>query len=448
MPAVFPFRALQYSSGTGDVSSLAAPPYDVLDAPRKASLLARDQHNIVAVDLPHTPAKSLGPASSYEAAARTLESWIASGVLVRRDRPAMFACRQTFTFDGRTFERCGMACTLGVVPMGPRPGGGILPHEQTFSGPKEDRLALMKATRTQLSPIFGMHQDTGGKASAIVRAIMASRAADLHADIAEADGQIVRHEVWTVVDEATISAYSAALAGEDVFIADGHHRYNTALTYLASLGDPPQDHPARRGMFVLVSMADPGLVIGPTHRVLGGMRGYSPEAFIEASAGLLQIDPVVNDPALIEAEMAKALDRGDEHVFGIIDFATGLCWTASTVASDPLLDRFESRSAVWRGLDVAIVQHLIVEEICVPLLNGGEDVRWAFPHSVAEAVAIGRGAETGSGGGAGFAQLGIIVRPVPLGSVREVCRSGELMPQKATFFYPKMATGLFINPLA
>jgi uncharacterized protein (DUF1015 family) len=447
MPAVYPFRALQYRGGTGDVSSLAAPPYDVLDAARKDALLARDPSNIVAADLPHTPAKSLGPASSYEAAARTLDSWIRSGVLVRRDRPAMFAYRQTFSFGGRRVERCGMACTLDTVPMGPRSGGGVLPHEQTFSGPKEDRLALMKATRTQLSPIFGMHQDVEGRASALVRAVMTSRPADLHADIAEADGQVVRHEVWTVDDGATIAAYAAALAGEDVFIADGHHRYNTALTYLDSLRDIPQDHPARRTMFVLVSMADPGLVIGPTHRVLGGMRGYSPEAFIEAAAGLLQVDPVVNDPALIEAEMAKAVARGDEHVFGIIDFPTGLCWTASTVASDPLLDRFESRSAVWRGLDVAIVQHLIVEEICVPLLNGGEDVRWAFPHSVAEAVEIGRGAETGAGGGAGFAQLGVIVRPVPLESVRAVCRAGELMPQKATFFYPKMATGLFINPL-
>ncbi|MEO0632229.1 MAG: DUF1015 domain-containing protein, partial [Planctomycetota bacterium] len=345
-------------------------------------------------------------------------------------------------------ERCGMVCTVETVPLGKRDGGGILPHEETFAGPKEDRLALMQATKAQLSPIFGMHPDEDGSATALVREVMASRECDQWADIAETDGSVVRHEVWAVEDSATIEKYAAAVAGEDVFIADGHHRYNTAVNYLESLGDVAADHPARRTMFVLVSMSDPGLVIGPTHRVLGGMAEYSPQAFEEASGGYLQIDPVVNDPKQIEAEMAKVEARGERDVFGIIDFATGLCWTATTVDLDPLRDDFEDKSEAWRGLDVAVIQHLIVDQICVPELNGGNPVTWAFPHSVSEAIEIGKGKETGAGGGEGFAQLGIIVRPVPLDVVREVCLAGELMPQKATFFYPKLGTGFFVNPLA
>jgi uncharacterized protein (DUF1015 family) len=172
MPEVFAFRPLQYGGGSGDVSAKVAPPYDVLDAGSKAALLERDGENIVAVDLPHTPAKEVGPAEVYAGAAETLSGWIESGVLTRREKPAMFAYRQTFEYRGERHERCGMACTLETVPLGKRDGGGVLPHEETFSGPKADRLALMKATACQLSPIFGMHADEGGVATGLVRGVM------------------------------------------------------------------------------------------------------------------------------------------------------------------------------------------------------------------------------------------------------------------------------------
>ncbi|GAB5495745.1 MAG: DUF1015 domain-containing protein [Phycisphaerales bacterium] len=449
MPAVYPFNAIQYNKGKGDVTSSVAPPYDVLDKAGKDKLLSGNDRNIVSIDLPHTPAKELGPPEAYAGAGESLCSWLDSGDLTRRETPAMFAYRQTFEFRGQKYQRCGMACTVETQPLGPRDGGGILPHEQTFSGPKEDRLALMKATATQISPIFGLHPDQNGAASELVRSIMEAGAPDMTATVTETDGQDVLHEVWTVEDEATINKYQEALAGEDVFIADGHHRYNTAVNYLDHLeseGCVPADHAARRTMFVMVSMSDPGLAIGPTHRVLGGMKDYTHEKFIEAAAGYLQIDPVVNEPAQIESEMDKAATQAKE-VFGLVDFATGLCWVASCVDEDPLSDRFGDKPQAWRELDVAIVQHLIVEEICQPELNGGEDIKWAFPHSVEEVMEIGSGNETGAGGGSGFAQLAVIVRPTPLDAVRDICLANELMPQKSTFFYPKLATGLFINPL-
>ena len=449
MPAVYPFKPLQYHKGAGDVTQLVAPPYDVLDESHKQALIDSDAHNIVTIDLPHLPAKELGPESTYANAAETLKSWLNSGILSQRTTPAMFAYRQTFEFRGKHYQRCGMTCTVETLPLGPRQGGGILPHEQTFSGPKEDRFALMKATATQLSPIFGLHPDERGVASELVRSIMESRDPDMTATVTETDGQDVLHEVWTIEDEPTIAAYREALASEDVFIADGHHRYTTGVNYLQHLesqGEVPEDHPARRCMIVLVSMSDPGLAIGPTHRVLGGMKDYSHEKFIEASGGILQIDPVVNDPHLIEGEMDKAATTAKE-VFGVIDFATGLCWVAHCVDEDPLSERFPDKPEAWRELDVAILQHVIVEEICEPELNGGEPITWAFPHTIEEVMAIGSGKQTGAGGGSGFAQLALIVRPTPLEAVRDICLAGELMPQKSTFFYPKLATGLFINPL-
>lgn len=447
MPKVYPFQAVQYAHGKGDVSTKVAPPYDVLNADQKAALVTRDAANIVAADLPHVPAKELGPPEAYAKAAALLNNWLGSGVLSSNPKPALFAYVQTFEFEGHTYRRKGMACTIETQPLGPRDGGGVLPHEQTFSGPKEDRLALMKASKMQLSPIFGLHADESGRATALLERVIAARQPDLTATL----GDGVLHEVWTVDDEPTIRAYQDALAGEDVFIADGHHRYNTAVNYLGWLEGQqpvPADHPARRTMFVLVGMSDPGLAIGPTHRVLGGMKHYSIERFIEASAGLLNVEPVDNDPHRFDKAIAHIADREQTNVLGILDVATGLCYCAWPAVEDPLEEDFPSKPKAWRTLDVAIIQHLIVEQVCQPELNDGQPVTWAFPHSIDEVLDIARGRETGAGGGIGFAQLAVIVRPTPLDSVRAVSLAGEVMPQKSTFFYPKLATGLFIHPLS
>lgn len=446
MPAVHPFRAIQYNKGQGDVSTLIAPPYDVLDLSQKQALLEKNSDNIVGVDLPHVPAKELGPPESYQASAEKLAAMIGAGTMSQSGAPAIYAYRQTFAFQGETYQRCGMVATVDTVPFGNRDGGGILAHEQTFGGPKEDRMALMKATASQTSPIFGLHPDEQGEAVGITHEVMGSRDPDMTADM----GDGVTQEIWTISDEATIAAYQKALEGEDIFVADGHHRYNTALNYLESLGDVPADHPARRTMYVLVSMSDPGLAIGPTHRVLGGMEDYSIEAFIEAAQGLLNIEPIDNDPQTFEAQMATLAEREHtDNVFGIFDYDTGLCFGAWPAVADPLDAQFPDQSKAWRTLDVALIQHLIVEEICQPELNKGEPVKWAFPHSIDEVLAIGKGEETGSAiAGGGKPQLAIIVRPTPLEAVRDISRAGELMPQKSTFFYPKLATGLWVNPLS
>lgn len=484
MPAVYPFRAVQYKKGGGaahpigsrsgqdiaptganikegmmDLSSAVAPPYDVLDARSKQALLSKDQHNIVRIDLPHTPAKELGPPSAYEQAGETYREWLRKGILGQRPEPVMFAYRQTFRSAasaadgpiGKSYRRCGMCCTVETVPFGPREGGGILPHEETFSGPKEDRMALMKATRAQLSPIFGLFADESGTATRLVHDVMASREPDLKATTADPGGGIL-HEVWTINDGPTIEAYQKSLAGEDIFIADGHHRYTTGLNYLKELeanGRLPTDHPARRCMMVLVGMSDPGLVIWPTHRVLGGMRDYTIDKLVKAAqeAGF-EVRPLGSDLTQVEPALHDESQAGARNVLGFYDYESRSCFIATLKVRDPLAERFPSKPREWRGLDVAIIQYLLVEQICQPKLNAGDSVRWAFPHTIDEVIQIGLGRETGAGGGSSFkAQLAVIVRPTPLDAVKAVSRANELMPQKSTFFYPKLATGLFINSL-
>lgn len=455
MPSVHAFAPLQYASAIEtrpgaapcDLSAVLAPPYDVLDTAGKAKLLAKSDRNIVAVDLPHLPAKELGPAESYAAAAKLLNAWLADGTLKRRPGDVMFAYRQTFVSSGATVRRSGMICTLDVRPFGAAPGGGILPHEQTFSGPKEDRLALMRATGTQLSPIFGLHADEHGQAARLIMNTCNARPCD--ATARTDDGTL--HEIWTVQDEPTIASYQRALGGEDVFIADGHHRYNTALNYLAELektGPVPANHPARRCMFVLISMADPGLVIWPTHRVLGGMAGYSREAFLAAAGQHIVVEPIAGGLEATASAMESLAGMGERR-FGLYDIASGYGYVAIPSSPDPLKGRFGDKPKAWRDLTVAFVQHVLVEQICQPVLNGGQPVTWAFPHTITEVADIARGGQTGAGGGKGFVpQLAVLVRPTPLQAVRDVSRAGELMPQKSTFFYPKLATGLALNPLS
>jgi uncharacterized protein (DUF1015 family) len=450
MPQVFPFRAVQYSAGP-DVSSLIAPPYDVLDAAAKQRLLDKNAKNIVAIDLPHTPAKELGPPQAYQNAADMYRAWLAEGTLKRLDKPAIFAYRETtkgLVGGGQTSQRCGMACCVETVPFGPRQGGGILPHEETFSGPKEDRFALMKATRAQLSPIFGLHADEQGRASRFTRQVMATLPPDISAEILSPVGDSVLHEVWTIRDAGLIKQYQDAMIGEDIFIADGHHRYTTGLNYLnllQSQGTVGPDHAARRCMMVLVGMSDPGLIIWPTHRVLGGMKDYSLDGFQKAAAEQLRFEPFAGDLHALEGALLRA--PATANVLGIYDFATKRALLAMPMQADPLRPQFPDKPAAWRTLDVAIIQHLIVEKICQPKLNGGQPVKWAFPHTIKEVLEIGGGTETGAGGGKGFAQMAVIVRPTPLQAVKDVSRANQLMPQKSTFFYPKLATGLFVNPL-
>ena len=429
------------------MSSLIAPPYDVLDAAGKAGLLARDAHNIVGVDLPHTPAKELGPRSAYDAAAAALQRMIASNTLSRGAVPALFAYRQTFSSDGTTIERCGMACCVDALPFGPRAGGGVLPHEETFSGPKEDRFALMKATATQLSPVFGLHADEHAAATKLVRAIQSRGPAHMTATSTEG----TKHEVWNVTSAADITAYQAALKGEDIFIADGHHRYSTGLNYIKHLEAQTgkaidSNHPARRCMMVLVSMSDPGLVIWPTHRVLGGMAAYSWEKFMTSAKTDIRIEPVPGVLHAVAQAMESRTELGNER-FALWDFASKRGAVAAPAHADALAQRFPVKPKAWRELTVAFCQYVIVEKLCQGVLNAGNPVKWAFPHTIDEVAAIGSGEETGAGGGKGFAQLAVLVRPTPLAAVRDVSRANQLMPQKSTFFYPKLATGLFVNPL-
>ena len=437
MPRLFPIQPVCYRTPKGrDLSPCIAPPYDVLDADSKSQLLAGCEHNIVAIDLPHLPAKTVGPDETYEQAGRRYRSWLDQGVLERGEKPALFVYSQLYDHGGRQFDRRGLIANIAVQPFGPGPdgAGGILAHEQTFAGAKEDRLKLMRTTRAQLSPIFGIYSDPQQQVVAMLQQVMDQREPDMVATTAD-DG--VQHRLWRIEQPDRIEAFQQALHAIDVFIADGHHRYTTAINYREEVGPGTG---ADYCMFVLVAMQDPGMIILPTHRVLGAMGNFSIEKLRQAAAGRLDIRPFPGDDL---AALERALPEAGHHAMGLYsrpdDASAGpQLHIATTTQGDPLAATHGDHSEAWRQLDVAICQHLLVEGICQPAFQPDGEITWKFPHDLDELRAM---------VDAGDYQIGVIMQPTPLEAVMAVSAAGELMPQKSTFFYPKLATGLVVNPL-
>jgi len=422
MAEVRPFSAIRYDHTRrgGDLSDVIAPPYDVLEQADKDALLARSDRNIVAIDLPHVPPKSLGPPEAYERSARTLAAWLRDGTLVREQGPALYVYHQAFEHGGRRYVRRKFIARVRLVPF---EEGVVLPHEQTFGGPKEDRLALTKATRCNVSPVFALYADPENAVGKALEPVTA-RPPDVVARMEE-----VENRVWIVTDPAVLASVAALLKPKQVFIADGHHRYGTALQYLQHLterdGPLPPEHPARYVMIVLGSMDDPGSLILPYHRVLVG-----PDATLAALTRAWA------------AGCEEVKGRGDRTAQGAVGHGAadlllyegrGEAERAVRFTNRAVLQRLEpDRSEAWRSLDVAYLHRYLIEELAAKLRI---TVRYVKSADAARALVR---QEQG---------VALLMNATRMEQLRAVSEAGELMPQKSTFFYPKLATGLALNPL-
>jgi len=455
MPAISPFTAIHYPLLRQ--SMLIAPPYDVLSGDDKKRLLDRDGHNIVAIDLPHIPPKDAGPDAAYEAAGHTLRMWLESGVLVRDEKPALFAYQQTYTHDSGqgpvTYKRRGLFCRVRLEEFGA--SSSIHPHEQTFSGPKEDRLKLMRATHANLSPVFGLYHDPSNDVTDLLFEAIRGRPPIAAGELPSMDGKsAVLSEIWPVTDSQVIGDVKLLLDDKHIYIADGHHRYTTCLNYRKEISEQAgvplsHDHPANFAMFVLVAMQDPGLIILPTHRAIAAasLQEFFLERFRAVAKDYLQIiDTKFGGDQL--AKFESELPGYGPHAMGLYDPVEDatliLRPKLGKFAADPLAQfpddaGLAAKSPAWRQLDVAILQHLIFERIVQPnFVAAGTKMQWAFPHEAHEVADLCR---------SGQYRAGFLLQPTPLAAVRDLCNANELMPQKSTFFYPKLATGLLINPL-
>lgn len=431
MPNIRPFAAVRYvPAADRDVSSLIAPPYDVLNEAGKAALVARHPHNVVSVDLPWLPPKTVGPDDVYGKADMTLKSWLSAGILQQDRRRALYPYTQSYEHHGRTYHRRGF---MGLVRLSPFGQGQVVPHEKTYDAPIEDRLKLMRATRTQLSPIFGLYADPRHEVNNL-----------LYRDLGKPElaGTLdnVQHQLWSVIDAETENKALDLIGAKPIYIADGHHRYTTALQYLREMeqangGPLPPAHPANFCMFVLVGMQDDGLLILPTHRILGNLPTFDVAAFASAVSPNFDVVETPLKPNLVDEFVRNVLPLQPAHTFGLYDGRSGKLYQLACKNPDVLKDLEAGQSTDWRRLDVAILQRYLIDEVITPKF--GEPTK-SYTAYEDEVVPMTDGKKN---------QIALLLKSTPLGALEQLGRHGEVMPQKSTFFFPKLATGMAMYPL-
>lgn len=432
MAQIRPFKGVHFSKRRGsDISRLIAPPYDILTEAGRAEFQAKDAHNIVYVDLPHVPPKSAGPDELYDRANINLQAWLGSGILERDNRPALYPYTQSYEYGGRTFHRRGFIALVRLSAFGE---GNVVPHEKTYAGAIEDRMKLMQATGMQLSPIFGLFSDPRNEVTGMLYHNLGKP--ELTATL---DG--VKNDLWSVIDAEVENRVIDWMKHKPIYIADGHHRYTTALQYQKQVeqehhGQLPPNHPANYCMFVLVGMQDDGLLILPTHRLIGGLSNFSIGAFASSVANVFDVieSPLQADQV---AEAADGLDREPPHTFGLYDGLAKKLYYLRLKNIDVLKNFEPGQSEAWRRLDVAILQRYLLDEILRPHFATRDLVKGYTPDPTTIA---------GQVDGKAY-QIAIMLRSTPLHALEELGKNGEVMPQKSTYFFPKLATGMMTYPL-
>jgi uncharacterized protein (DUF1015 family) len=426
MADVQPLNALHYDLDRVDsLDAVLAPPYDVIDAAGRARLLERSPHNAVAIDLPK-PFDPADPASNpsgdpYLEAARTIEAWRAEGVLVADAEPAFWALTQDYTAPGgSTYSRHGILARVRVEDY---ETGTVRPHERTHPGPLEDRLELTRATKLNLSPIFSL---STADAWPLVEPALAEAP---WGEATDEDGTVNR--VWRVGDPEVVAAVTERLAGAELLIADGHHRYETARAYRDEIGG---EGPHNYTLMALTGLDDPGLTVFPTHRLLSGFAD-DPERQRRLGSGLREQFEMT--------EVATAgIDPAEEEgvgVFGLYDSFHKQAHRLRLKDTAELDSLLEGKPEAYRRLDSAILETLVLKGLAgmsdhdIDARNGLE-----YAKSVPDALA-----QVDSGA----YDIAFIQRPVPVEQVKAVAETDANMPPKSTYFFPKVMTGMVFNPV-
>lgn len=441
------FRGVRYDlARVGRLADVVAPPYDVIDAELQRELAARHPQNVVRLELPQREGNE-PEESRYRRAGVLWRNWRREGILQTDSRPALYVCHQVFDMAGRPVVRRGFYCRLGLERFG---SGKVFPHEETHPQAKQDRLQLMRETRANFSPIFGLYEDPWNEVQTLLEG-----AIEDSTPIEATDAAGVRHLLWMVTDIATI-AHAADLLGERaMFIADGHHRYETAGQYRDELaasqgGVVASDHPANYLLAGCFSMSDPGLAVFPTHRLFRGVPPLTQRQLTEKIGGAFACTLAGRGPEAARDVWAEIELEGEPSTLGIYTRSDD-AWTLVRLTSSgrEQMQRISHSSPRWNGLGVSLLHCLVISE----LLGLRELPAPAYVRDLAELVSglrrgdsAERDATGQTGSGAAF-ELAALVLPASVEDIEEISLLGERMPAKSTFFHPKLLTGLVMNPL-
>jgi uncharacterized protein (DUF1015 family) len=429
MAEVQAFRGFRYDlARIGNLSDVIAPPYDVIDPALQQTLYDRSPHNVIRLILNQETPKDSEYDNRYTRAAMTLRDWTREEILAQDSTPSLYVYSQEFEVEGNRYTRKGFMARVRLEKFGE---GRIYPHEETLAGPKADRLKLFHATNMNLSQIFGLFPDEEGEVQAKLDAAVA-RALPIQAT----DHLGVVSKVWPITDLHAINAVSRIMSPKPVFIADGHHRYETALRYLEEKTQAGEvtsaEAPANFVLMMLVSMNDPGLLILPTHRLVSGLGSLTAQQLRTILIEHFELDVVKSARdawELIEAD-------GSQELLGFGTVADGV-WMTGRFRSPQLMAQLASEhSPTWQSLAVAVLQRVVLEKLLPE--SGRKTPKCRYVHllqEVEDAVA------------AKQCELAVLVPPASMGHVEEIAGNLEKMPPKSTYFYPKLLSGLVFHSL-
>ena len=437
MPEIAPFRALRFDPAVaGDLNTVICPPYDVIGPELHEKLLRRSSHNVVRIELPETlPGDK--PDDRYRRAGKLLTGWRTDGTLRKDLRPGIYIYEQTYRVPGsrRSRTQFGFLGRLRLETFGP--GAGVLPHERTLSAPKEDRLKLMIATGVNTSPLVGVYADRRGVSLKAMK-VIAATPPDI--DVTDDDG--VRHRLWVATENGPfadqIRGILAAAGREPITIADGHHRYETAIRYRDErrANKTGETNPASDYVLMLFLEATrQKLTVLPTHRIVRGLGEAGVATFLSRAHELFDVEPVDGRAQLQKAFGSVDKSPGGEGRFGLWTREGGAILRARRDAFARFLP---TGGEALRRLDVTLLQTALdrLSKIDREAIAAG---RLGYTKSVLEALDwVDQSHDD--------ADMAFLLDPTPVAEIAAVAGDGQVMPQKSTYFYPKALTGLILNP--
>ncbi|MBM3997066.1 MAG: DUF1015 domain-containing protein [Planctomycetes bacterium] len=429
MAEIQAFRGFRYDlARVGNLSDVIAPPYDVIDPALQQALYNRSPHNVVRLILNKESAGDTANDNRYIRAAQTLRDWLRDGILAQDSARSLYVYQQEFEVEGHRYTRKGFMARVRLEKFG---HGRIYPHEETMSGPKADRLKLFHATNMNLSQIFGLFPDAEGEVQENLDAAV-GRALPIQAT----DHLGVVSRMWPITDTRVIGEVTRQLSPKPVFIADGHHRYETALRYLDEKQQAGEvsnaEAPANFVLMMLVSMHDPGLVILPTHRLVSGL-GAMTAAQLRAILGnhfdLESVKSAREAWELIEAD-------GGQELLGFGTVLDGAWMTGRFKTPHWMAELAGEHSDAWRGLAVAVLQRVVLEKLLPSAGFAAPKCQYVHLLSEVDGVVAARQCD-----------LAVLVPPATMSHVESIAGNLEKMPPKSTYFYPKLLSGLVFHSL-
>ncbi len=425
MPEIIPFRGILYNQSRVPLADVVAPPYDVISAEQQAALYRANPYNVVRLILGTEEDR-------YTSAAEYFQRWLTEGILVRDEQPCFYLLHQTFDDrDGRTLTRKGFIALCRLEEFERRV---VLPHEQTLAGPREDRLKLFRATNANFDQVFTLYSDPRKELDQLLNGNAKTPPV---IDVLFDD---VQHRVWRIQDEPTIRAIQAFLSERQVLIADGHHRYETALAYRNERRAANPHHTGNElynyVMMFFTNIDDDSLVIYPTHRLVHSLNGFDRSSFL----ALLGEYFIVREFREYE-DVAEGMKSSSATAFGIALHGDPLLYLATLkpayTAQELVTDRMPEEV---KQLDVSLLHSFILKRLLGISVEAQErKTNIDYVKDARQAVANVQ---------AGQAQIAFLLNPTHIAQVRAVAKSGHTMPQKSTYFYPKLASGLVLHTLA